>query len=145
MPITYTCQCGKTLHVKDRYAGKRVKCPACRRTIQFPGLGDSVPSALHKIIVDGEDATVAAPSPAAQADQPVASPPPNSPKAIAQRLRFLQTFILALAGIIFFLGGWACLANTVRRGDSAGWFLCCLACWLIMAVNQTRWNAQDRG
>src|SRR5688500_8610032 len=34
MPITVTCECGKSLKVKDELIGKRVKCPACGTT--FP-------------------------------------------------------------------------------------------------------------
>jgi hypothetical protein len=29
MPITFSCSCGKRLSVKDEFAGRRVKCPAC--------------------------------------------------------------------------------------------------------------------
>ncbi|MFW6168849.1 MAG: hypothetical protein ACODAD_00060 [Planctomycetota bacterium] len=36
MPIKVSCQCGKRLSVKDEYAGKRVKCPGCGRTLSIP-------------------------------------------------------------------------------------------------------------
>lgn len=37
MPIQVTCQCGKTLNVKDEHAGKSVKCPACGDVLKVPG------------------------------------------------------------------------------------------------------------
>lgn len=29
MPITFSCDCGRTLRVQDQFAGKKVKCPGC--------------------------------------------------------------------------------------------------------------------
>ena len=37
MPIQIKCQCGKALAVKDQFAGKTVKCPACGKGIKVPG------------------------------------------------------------------------------------------------------------
>ena len=37
MPIQITCQCGKSLNVKDQFAGKAVKCPSCGSGIRVPG------------------------------------------------------------------------------------------------------------
>jgi hypothetical protein len=36
MPITFRCSCGKTLQVKDEFAGRRVKCPACSGVAVVP-------------------------------------------------------------------------------------------------------------
>ena len=36
MPIAVSCQCGKTLNVRDELAGKAVKCPACQQVIRVP-------------------------------------------------------------------------------------------------------------
>jgi hypothetical protein len=33
MPIAIRCACGKTLAAPDQYAGRRVKCPACGKTL----------------------------------------------------------------------------------------------------------------
>lgn len=41
MPIQIKCQCGKALAVKDQFAGKAVKCPACGAGIKVPGGGGS--------------------------------------------------------------------------------------------------------
>ncbi|MEM6472437.1 MAG: hypothetical protein AAF802_22940 [Planctomycetota bacterium] len=36
MPIPVQCQCGKSLSVKEQYAGKTLKCPSCGSAIQVP-------------------------------------------------------------------------------------------------------------
>jgi hypothetical protein len=36
MPITVTCDCGKTLRVPDIHAGKKAKCPACEALVPIP-------------------------------------------------------------------------------------------------------------
>lgn len=38
MPIQIKCQCGKALAVKDQFAGKAVKCPACGQGIKVPAV-----------------------------------------------------------------------------------------------------------
>jgi phage FluMu protein Com len=38
--INISCPaCGKNLHTKDEYAGKRIKCPRCSETIRIPAFG----------------------------------------------------------------------------------------------------------
>ena len=37
MPISITCQCGKSLSVRDDLAGKAVKCPSCGQVIRVSG------------------------------------------------------------------------------------------------------------
>jgi len=37
MPITFKCDCGKQLTVRDDLAGKRGKCPACGKILVVPG------------------------------------------------------------------------------------------------------------
>ena len=39
MPIQVTCDCGKTLKVKDEHAGKKLRCPACSEMITVPSGG----------------------------------------------------------------------------------------------------------
>ncbi len=36
MPITFTCECGKTLRVADEYAGQDGECPNCKKPIRIP-------------------------------------------------------------------------------------------------------------
>ncbi|MEO1525267.1 MAG: hypothetical protein AAFX06_07505 [Planctomycetota bacterium] len=37
MPIQVSCKCGKSLTVKDQFAGKAVKCPSCGQALRVPG------------------------------------------------------------------------------------------------------------
>lgn len=41
MPILVTCGCGKSLNVKDEFAGRRVKCPGCGSIIEVQDLVDA--------------------------------------------------------------------------------------------------------
>lgn len=34
--ISFSCACGKTLRVKDEFAGKRVRCPGCGEPLRIP-------------------------------------------------------------------------------------------------------------
>ncbi|MEK7310101.1 MAG: zinc-ribbon domain-containing protein, partial [Planctomycetota bacterium] len=36
MPVSFKCGCGKSLRVKDEFAGKKVKCPSCNQVIVTP-------------------------------------------------------------------------------------------------------------
>lgn len=36
MPLSFKCECGKALRVKDELAGKKVKCPSCNQVIVTP-------------------------------------------------------------------------------------------------------------
>ena len=36
MPIRLNCSCGKSLAVKDEFAGKTVKCPGCQKGLKVP-------------------------------------------------------------------------------------------------------------
>ncbi|HLD35761.1 MAG TPA: hypothetical protein VJC37_03490 [Planctomycetota bacterium] len=36
MPVSFKCECGKALRVKDEFAGKKVKCPSCNQVIVTP-------------------------------------------------------------------------------------------------------------
>lgn len=44
MPITVTCECGKSYDLKDEFAGKLVKCPDCGRSVRV-GSSSIVPQA----------------------------------------------------------------------------------------------------
>jgi hypothetical protein len=49
MPIQIKCQCGKALAVKDQFAGKAVKCPACGKGIKVPAASPVVAPAAQDI------------------------------------------------------------------------------------------------
>ncbi|KAA5540665.1 hypothetical protein FYK55_19930 [Roseiconus nitratireducens] len=69
MPIQIKCQCGKALAVKDQFAGKAVKCPACGKPIRVPVGGGAAASG---------SAGAGRPAPAAQpVGQPNAGDPLN--------------------------------------------------------------------
>ncbi len=36
MAILVPCVCGKKLSVKDEFAGRKVKCPACQKSLLVP-------------------------------------------------------------------------------------------------------------
>jgi hypothetical protein len=36
MPIPLTCGCGRSFHLKDELAGKKIRCPECRRVLSVP-------------------------------------------------------------------------------------------------------------
>lgn len=36
MAIKVSCACGKTISAKDEFAGRRVKCPACKKPLRIP-------------------------------------------------------------------------------------------------------------
>ncbi len=39
MPITFSCSCGREITVKDEFAGKKGKCPACGKIVLVPDTG----------------------------------------------------------------------------------------------------------
>jgi hypothetical protein len=47
MAIAVTCSCGWTTNLKDRLAGKIVKCPACGNTIEVPNSPEPVEEVSH--------------------------------------------------------------------------------------------------
>ena len=40
MPITFSCSCGKEMTVKDEFAGRKGKCPACGKVMLVPSLAE---------------------------------------------------------------------------------------------------------
>lgn len=55
MPIRVECDCGKSLNVPDKLAGKKGKCPACGAVLNIPAGGGG----------DAGGAEVSAPAPKA--------------------------------------------------------------------------------
>ncbi|QDV68868.1 hypothetical protein Poly24_25810 [Rosistilla carotiformis] len=39
MAISVKCKCGKTLNLKDEFAGKSIRCPGCKEVLKVPGGG----------------------------------------------------------------------------------------------------------
>src|SRR4051812_11173206 len=59
MAITFSCQCGRTIKVRDEYAGSPVKCPQCKATVKVPDPGAATPGPAGSV---GNVATTIAPS-----------------------------------------------------------------------------------
>jgi hypothetical protein len=142
MAIMVPCGCGKTMHVPEEHAGKRVKCPAC-------GSAQSVPvQATPKVLVASEPvAAVASPVPVpSPVPSPVASPvpvpaavPSPAPRPPAAKdhpaegglifLRGCLGTIAVVAALCFVMGPWHSLvsedryesdkASAVYHGDHA--------------------------
>jgi hypothetical protein len=55
MAITWICECGQKLAVKDELAGKRVKCPACTELVMVPSLDVVPPRRRAALAADDED------------------------------------------------------------------------------------------
>ena len=36
MPLTVTCDCGRTLRLKEELAGRKVRCPSCAGALTVP-------------------------------------------------------------------------------------------------------------
>jgi DNA-directed RNA polymerase subunit RPC12/RpoP len=49
MPIPVTCACGKQYTLKDEFAGKRAKCPACGGVIAVPAQRTGEPARLQRV------------------------------------------------------------------------------------------------
>jgi ribosomal protein L40E len=79
MPIRLQCSCGKQLSVRDEFAGKAVKCPACSKAIRVPASGGGTKAAAP------QGAKPQAAKPRAAAARP-AAPRPASPAASSDSL-----------------------------------------------------------
>ena len=55
MPITVTCGCKKKFTVKDSFAGKRIKCPACARSIVVPAPVTDMDEDEANTLIYGQD------------------------------------------------------------------------------------------
>jgi hypothetical protein len=66
MPLAVTCACGKSFHVKDELAGKKIKCPFCQAIVEVPAAGPApavpAPAAVQpaKALLVEDDPPVAA-------------------------------------------------------------------------------------
>lgn len=91
--IPVTCDCGRSIGVKDEHAGRRIRCPQCRATLDVP-----IPELAGLVATDEGAATT-----------PDASPDPARP-ATARR-----AFLAGRAGppirwarVILLLAAWGC-------------------------------------
>src|SRR5262245_42328648 len=46
MAIPFSCECGKQLSAREQFAGRRMKCPMCARTLTIPSPDADVRSSM---------------------------------------------------------------------------------------------------
>ncbi len=89
MPILTKCSCGRDTWVGDQYAGKRVRCPACKEPMWVPD-----PNAALEVVEELEEV---------KAPRPVADPAPAPRQTTAGQLRtsgLLDAFGLPTGGSV---------------------------------------------
>jgi hypothetical protein len=154
--FTFHCQCGKKLAVRDNWAGKRVKCPECERSIvATPESEGSLPNAgsidatppVPGIGTMGFSPLSATPSPLSYANAdlprkgaiaPAGSGPAGKPRSVFWFLfvssAWLVINVLFVASFFHDLNGHD--PNFIRPLLLAiGWFITglgVLACWLVL-------------
>jgi hypothetical protein len=88
MPIAVSCQCGKTLNVRDDLAGKAVKCPACQSVLRVPSAAPNPSTAQAAKVKPGGSAPAAKPGPSMPTAKPV---PPSSTASFPSAAAFPGT------------------------------------------------------
>ncbi len=79
MPITVSCDCGKTLRVPDVHAGKKAKCPVCEALVPIPK-----PAAEPEFeVVEDDPPPKPAPKKVAAVEDDDDDPKPKKKKALA--------------------------------------------------------------
>ena len=68
--INFQCECGKKLVAKDTAAGKRVRCPACKKVVLVPA--PKPPDDGIRLVSEPEPASAQEPMPSLQAEEPSA-------------------------------------------------------------------------
>ncbi|MFL5328902.1 MAG: hypothetical protein ACJ8C4_08290 [Gemmataceae bacterium] len=98
MPINVTCDCGRSLRVKDECAGHKVRCPECKNPVPVPAFADQGDDDAVNLLLDDSTPTPALPRqfeiprPAARVsplplNRPASSPQPSKPMNLAQLTR----------------------------------------------------------
>jgi hypothetical protein len=57
MPITFTCDCGRTLKAEDQYAGKRTRCPGCSTVQTIPRMAPPDDDEVAEVLPTDEHIT----------------------------------------------------------------------------------------
>jgi hypothetical protein len=92
MSISFACECGKSFSVRDEFAGKRTKCPACGSALTVPGpateqtpepeeLSDEDKAFRALAEAPDPEPSAAPPRPPAYTANSFERPPPASPPA----------------------------------------------------------------
>jgi hypothetical protein len=116
MPNSYTCDCGKRLHVPDSLLGKKVRCPACGE-IRVVSSDSIQPAARAAKPVT--DVAVASPAPVARELSPDRArnraPATGSPKKLFALL-LLSFLIAGGAGVCW----WILVSESKPRAEQKG-------------------------
>ncbi len=76
MPIPVTCACGKSMRVKDTFAGKKARCPACNAVLSIPDPAAEEPIEELPVVEPEDRPRVKAP----QLDEPAPYRPGREPR-----------------------------------------------------------------
>jgi hypothetical protein len=139
MPVTFTCTCGRQLHVRDEHAGPGPRCPACGKVMftaddQTAIWPPESTAASRPRNVEAETETVALepthltapppedrPAPPAPAPEPGAArsePPQTSRKAVISLvLGLLSPLLCIVGGVMAILWGFMALGEIHRSNN----------------------------
>lgn len=81
--IVFTCDCGKTVRIDKRHAGRRGRCPYCKAMIDIPADGAATPEAVDDLQKQAAGRRAA---PIADVDAPVSVERSLPPRMRANRL-----------------------------------------------------------
>jgi hypothetical protein len=82
MPIPMTCACGRSLRIKDEFAGRQAKCPACGVVLTVPRPEAAIEDEALEVLLAEPPPDQAPPRAAVRAEPP---PPDAGPRPPAER------------------------------------------------------------
>ncbi|HZY86689.1 MAG TPA: hypothetical protein VFE78_17775 [Gemmataceae bacterium] len=93
MPIPLTCACGRSLRIKDEYAGKQGKCPGCGAVLDIPKPEAAAEDEALEVLLAESPDDEAPPRAAVRAEPPEPGPrrsaedepPRRKPRPVARR------------------------------------------------------------
>jgi hypothetical protein len=129
MPIDVTCNCGKKLRIKDEYAGRKFRCPACSAINRAesppspddpPPLTDWLTEELNREPIPAKAAPSEPPT-AAPATMQNAAPKPKSEKKNSLIVRYTLLAIGIILLLITPYAGYRAYTNYLRGKASVNW------------------------
>jgi hypothetical protein len=85
MPIPMTCACGRSLRIKDEFAGRRAKCPGCGTVLHVPLPEVNDEEEPLEVLPAEPPAAEAPPREAIRAEPPPPEPAPPRPSSPKRR------------------------------------------------------------
>ncbi len=77
MPLAISCDCGRSLRLKEELAGRRVRCPACQGVLTVPRLPSAEDEALAILLADSPEEKPRPTSPVRREAPPEPTPAPR--------------------------------------------------------------------